>query len=192
MTKKEFTDSEFVEGLKFRREDVLRVLYKKHYPPILKFILNNNGSEDDARDIYQESILVLYNNAQKENFILIASLSTYINAIARRMWLKHLNKNGKLVRIESEDDFTNDFSGSNEQVKTHEEKELQFSKMNSALAELGEPCKTLIEDFYVRQMSMDDIADKFGYTNSDNAKTQKYKCLQRLKKLFFENEKAGR
>lgn len=51
---------------------------------------------------------------------------------------------------------------------------------------LGEPCKTLLKDFYVYKLSMDEISEKFGYTNSDNAKTQKYKCLQRLKRYFFE------
>ena len=57
--------------------------------------------------------------------------------------------------------------------------------MNLALDEIGEPCKTLLKDFYIKNLSMKDIQEKFGYTNTDNAKTQKYKCLQRLKKIFF-------
>ena len=60
--------------------------------------------------------------------------------------------------------------------------------MNNSLELLGEPCKTLIQDFYIHKKSMDEIAEKFGYTNADNAKTQKYKCLQRLKKYFFNKE----
>ena len=51
---------------------------------------------------------------------------------------------------------------------------------------LGEPCKTILKDFYIYKLSMEEISDKFGYTNSDNAKTQKYKCLQRLKRTFFD------
>jgi len=58
--------------------------------------------------------------------------------------------------------------------------------MEHALLQLGEPCKTIIEDYYLQSKSMQDICEKFGYTNSDNAKTQKYKCLKRLKKLFFQ------
>ena len=50
---------------------------------------------------------------------------------------------------------------------------------------LGEPCRTLLEDFYIKASSMQDITEKFGYTNADNAKNQKYKCLMRLKKMFF-------
>ncbi|RZK15573.1 MAG: sigma-70 family RNA polymerase sigma factor, partial [Flavobacterium sp.] len=55
------------------------------------------------------------------------------------------------------------------------------------LDHLGEPCKTIIQDFYIHNLSMQDICEKFGYTNTDNAKTQKYKCLQRLKKIFFQH-----
>lgn len=86
-----------------------------------------------------------------------------------------LNEQGE----NEEMDVANDLS-------EHEELEQNILKMSSSLQELGEPCKTLIEDFYVQQLSMDQIAEKFGYTNSDNAKNQKYKCLQRLKKLFFD------
>ncbi|MNR59372.1 hypothetical protein D3C85_1806190 [compost metagenome] len=57
--------------------------------------------------------------------------------------------------------------------------------MEHAMSLLGEPCKTILHDFYIQNRSMQDICEKFGYTNTDNAKTQKYKCLQRLKKLFF-------
>ena len=74
-----------------------------------------------------------------------------------------------------------------EEITEHLNKESDLDKMNQSLVELGEPCATLIKDFYIQKLSMDDIAEKFGYTNADNAKNQKYKCLQRLKKCFFEN-----
>ena len=61
--------------------------------------------------------------------------------------------------------------------------------MENALQKIGEPCKSLLEAFYIEKKSMPEIADSFGYTNADNAKTQKYKCLVRLKKLFFAQDK---
>ncbi len=54
-----------------------------------------------------------------------------------------------------------------------------------------EPCKTLLEAFYINKKNMQEIAATFGYTNAENAKTQKYKCLVRLKKLFFSQYKNG-
>ncbi|MEO1653708.1 MAG: sigma-70 family RNA polymerase sigma factor, partial [Bacteroidota bacterium] len=66
-----------------------------------------------------------------------------------------------------------------------EEKEIQFNKMAEAMEKLGEPCRSILRDFYLKKMSMQEICEKMGYTNADNAKNQKYKCLQRLKKIFF-------
>ncbi|RZL13780.1 MAG: sigma-70 family RNA polymerase sigma factor, partial [Pedobacter sp.] len=74
-----------------------------------------------------------------------------------------------------------------EDVEQQQQTDLDFEKMKDALEKLGEPCRTIIQDFYLNNLSMQDICEKFGYTNTDNAKTQKYKCLQRLKKLFFQS-----
>jgi hypothetical protein len=53
------------------------------------------------------------------------------------------------------------------------------------LDKLGDPCSKMLKAFYFNKKSMQEICTEFGYTNADNAKTQKYKCLTRLKKLFF-------
>lgn len=74
-------------------------------------------------------------------------------------------------------------------LELHEKKQHSFQIMESAMTKLGEPCKSLIEAFYIHKKPMQEIAETFGYTNSDNAKTQKYKCLVRLKKLFFQQYK---
>lgn len=183
-TKVQFSDLEFVEGLRRGNSDVLNALYKKYYTIVLKFIVNNSGSHEAAQDIYQETIIVLYENVRKPEFVLSSQLQTYIYSIAKRLWLKQLKQNGKTFLFkESEEDDVVDVS---EDMAEHLEKEIAIEKMNKSLQELGEPCATLIKDFYVQKLSMDEIADKFGYTNADNAKNQKYKCLQRLKKYFFD------
>ena len=184
MSKRQFTDTEFIEGIRSNDDQVLNALYKKYYSVVLRYVLNNSGTEEEAQDIYQEAIIVLFRNAGNSNFELSATLQTYIYSIASRLWLKQIHKNSSLVRINNQSE--KDQIDVSQEVIEHEERESQIQKMSSCLVDLGEPCKTLIEDFYVNQLSMDQIAEKFGYTNSDNAKTQKYKCLQRLKRLFFE------
>jgi hypothetical protein len=49
----------------------------------------------------------------------------------------------------------------------------------------------LLEAYYLKKQNMQVIAASFGYTNADNAKNQKYKCLLRLKKIFFAHYKNG-
>ena len=72
-----------------------------------------------------------------------------------------------------------------EDIEKHEARNLEFSVMEKALLSIGEPCRSLLEAYYLQKRNMAEIAESFGYTNADNAKNQKYKCLTRLKKLFF-------
>ena len=76
-------------------------------------------------------------------------------------------------------------------LEDFEQKDAAFEIMNRALNSLGEPCKGLLEGYYLNKKGMQELAEDFGYTNADNAKNQKYKCLMRLKKLFFAQYNIG-
>jgi RNA polymerase sigma factor (sigma-70 family) len=177
------TDREVVLGILNNSEEALNKLYIGYYPMVLQFILNNNGDEEDAKDVYQEAIIVLYNKIKTGSFELSSKLKTYLYSVSRRIWLKKLAQQRK--KTNNIADFE-DVLAVDDDLEQHEAKDLQFAQMKVALESLGEPCKTIIQDFYIQGLSMQEICEKFGYTNTDNAKTQKYKCLQRLKKLFFQ------
>ena len=78
-----------------------------------------------------------------------------------------------------------------DELEHHEKQNADFNLMEATMAKIGEPCKSLLEAYYIHKKPMQEIAEFFGYTNADNAKTQKYKCLVRLKKLFFAQYKNG-
>jgi RNA polymerase sigma factor (sigma-70 family) len=179
------TDSEVILGILNNSETVLKRLYLAYFPMVLQLVINNSGTQDDAKDIYQEAIIVLYNKVKGGNFELSSKLKTYIYSICRRLWLKRLTQ---MNRYGGDIHDFQEHLPVEEDVDHHSDRNIQFSKMEGALQLLGEPCKTIIEDFYIYNRSMQEICEKFGYTNADNAKTQKYKCLQRLKKLFFQQK----
>ena len=177
-------DNEIILGILNDSKEILNRLYKNYFPMVLQLVLNNNGNEDDAKDVFQECVIVLYNKVKNGNFELNSKLKTFIYSVCRRLWLKRLNANIRNIR--NIKDFS-EFLPVEDDLEKHEEKDRQFNMMEQALIQLGEPCKTIIEDYYLQNRSMHEICEKFGYTNADNAKTQKYKCLQRLKKLFFQS-----
>lgn len=176
------TDNEIIAGIFRGESEALEILYKIHFPTVTRLILNNGGDIDDAKDIFQEAVIILYNKVREGSFELNSRLKTYLYSVSRNIWLKKLTKKGTYSNI---DDFEEKISVEDD-VEFHKERDKQFVMMESALEKLGEPCKTIIKDFYIRNLSMQEISEKFGYTNTDNAKNQKYKCLQRLKKIFFD------
>jgi RNA polymerase sigma factor (sigma-70 family) len=177
-----FSDDELLAGLAEGSDAALAELYKRYFPMVLHLIVNNSGTEDDAKDIYQETLIVLYEKVSEGDLTLHCQLKTFLYSISRRLWLKQLSlrsRNGTFLTD------TEDIADVDDDVTDHEARDRQFNLMADSLERLGEPCRTLLEDFYIRHLSMQTITEKFGYTNADNAKTQKYKCLMRLKRLFF-------
>lgn len=188
-TRSLLTDEALLTGLADGSDWALGQLYKQHYPMVSHLVINNSGSTDDAKDIYQETLIVLYEKVAAGDFELNCQLKTFVYAVARRLWLKQLAQRGRspLIRANPFDDEPAESIA--DDLADHQRRDQQFEQMAESLTRLGEPCRTLLEDFYIRQLSMQAISEKFGYTNADNAKTQKYKCLTRLKRLFFASYK---
>ena|SRR5690606_2024864 len=180
-----YFDELIIAEIRKNNQVVLGELYKTHYPMIFHLICSNTGTEQEAKDVYQEAIIAFYEKVKQPDFVLTCKIKTYLYAVCRRLWLKRLGEKKRFQGIEEVETFF----GIDDDMEEIEDNERSFQLMKRALDELGEPCKSIIEDFYIADLTMDEIRDKFGYTNSDNAKNQKYKCLQRLKKLFFGNSK---
>lgn len=175
-------DLQLLAGLAANDRQAVETIYRQHYGAIQTFILNNSGSVEDARDIFQEAIIVLYEKSKSDTFSLTCQLRTYVYSICRRLWLKRLQQ---LSRYSAPADHLEEVVPVEEDLEEHEKRNADFVLMEQAMSKIGEPCKSLLDAYYLQKKSMQDISAEFGYTNADNAKTQKYKCLVRLKKLFF-------
>lgn len=175
-----YLEESLLAELRKRNDSALRQLYHAHYPMVLHMVIANSGTEAEAKDIYQEAIIHFYERVLQPDFTLTCKIKTYLYAVCRKLWLQRLASKNKFVRIEEMENL----EGIEEVIADMEVKEKSFKSMDQSLRKLGEPCRTILEDFYLRTLTMEEITEKFGYTNSDNTKNQKYKCLQRLKKIF--------
>jgi RNA polymerase sigma factor (sigma-70 family) len=175
-----------LQGLARNDKKAVETIYRDNYSAVQSLIINNNGTADDAKDIFQEAMIVLYEKARSGTFELNCLIKTYVYSVSRRLWLKRLQQasrySGDLgnaeMLVQVEDD-----------IEEHSRIDTEFEIMGKAILSLGEPCKSLLEAFYLQKKNMQEIAMGFGYTNAENAKTQKYKCLMRLKKIFFTHYK---
>lgn len=175
-------ENALLKGLAANDTDAIETIYRENFAAIKAFVIKNNGYPDDARDIFQEAMIVLFEKAKSDSFVLSCRLQTYLYSVCRRLWLKKLQKQS---RFNPSIELIHDIVPVEDELELHEQKEANFKLMENALQKVGEPCKSLLEAFYIEKKSMPEIAASFRYTNAENAKTQKYKCLVRLKKIFF-------
>jgi len=149
-------------------------------------VVSNNGSSEDAKDIFQEAMIVLYEKVRAGNFELNCQIRTFVYSVSRRLWLKKLMQQNRFTVHDGNEEAVS----VDDEMEEHEKRNSEFAMMERAMGGLGEPCKSLLEAFYMQKRNMQEIAASFGYTNAENAKNQKYKCLMRLKKLFFSQYKT--
>ncbi len=176
-------ESDLVDKLRIGNSDSLKEVYKVYFPVVKSLVLRNNGSEYEAKDVFQDSVILLFEKLQQPGFSLTCSIKTFLYAVSRRLWLKKWNE--KKVKV-YDTQFEAEPESLDELFKSYENQQDDLKKMNEALEKLGQPCGSLLKDYYISDLSMIQIAEKYGYTNAENAKNQKYKCLQRLKRFFFE------
>jgi RNA polymerase sigma factor (sigma-70 family) len=185
MAENQQNENFLIEGLAKQNALAINTIYKENYPMVQSLITKNNGTEDDAKDIFQEAMVILYEKSKNTDFRLTSKISTYLYSISRHLWLKKLQKLGKMPIKNVE--YAEEIIENEDEINKIEEKEQALLRMEQAIEKLGEPCRSLIKAFYIEKSNMQAIAERFGYTNAENAKTQKYKCFVRLKKIFFEN-----
>lgn len=190
MNKDFSTDTALLEGLALSERDAVAEIYRLYRPMLVKWIVSRNGKEEDADDVFQDVLMVLYDKAKSPEFCLTCKLSTYLFAVSKRIWYKKLEQHNRMVYKFTEEDEDNNIAAADDDVSVYLEKETQLEELNIALEKLGAPCNSLLKAFYIEDKSMQQIAEDFNYTNAENAKTQKYKCMMRLKKIFFESSTA--
>jgi RNA polymerase sigma factor (sigma-70 family) len=186
--KAESNEKALLEGLARSDKRAIEIIYRENYNMVQSLIINNSGSTDDAKDIFQEAMIVLYEKVRSGAFELNCLIKTYVYSVSRRLWLKRLQQMNRYVpAVENLQDTVL----VEEDVEENERINSEFQAMEKAISSLGEPCKSLLEAYYLEKKRMQEIALFFGYTNAENAKNQKYKCLVRLKKIFFAQYKNG-
>jgi RNA polymerase sigma factor (sigma-70 family) len=182
------SDEALIEAIGNGDQRALKTVYQQHWDMVLGFVLNNSGSEDDAKDIYQEALIVVLQKARSGEFVLTSKLKTFIYSVCRRMWLKQLHLNSRFTDKVNDNESYEEFDAD---LDAHEKKTRMQHIVQASMNELGEPCKTIITDFFYGGLTMEEIAEKMGYTNAANAKNQKYKCFKRFKKLVIDRNKTG-
>lgn len=156
-----------------------RMLYIQHYKMIEYFILKNSGTCSDAQDIFQDALIVLFEKTRNNEFKLSSSLKTYLYSIVRNLWLKKLRDHKVSLSLKDIEPYE-DVEDTSHVLAL----DMKLNAVEKALEFLGEKCKDILVKFYYYHLKMDEIAVVLNYSNAETVKSQKYKCLQQLKKIM--------
>ena len=173
-------DQEILQRLKKRDERALDFLYKKHYKMMLNMVMKNSGSEDEAKDIFQDALIVFWEKVTGEvEFVLSAKISTYLYSICQNLWRKELERktrnSGEMVELV--------------EIIDHDREE-RMNIIQQCISSLHESCRQILTLYYFDKKSMGEIAELMSLSNADAAKTKKYKCKQELDKTIKTHYKA--
>jgi RNA polymerase sigma factor (sigma-70 family) len=172
---KVISDKDLVEGIRCQDEKALSYLYDHFFGDVKNHVRRNSGSDEDAYDVFQDAIIVLYKNIVQPDFNLSTDLKGYLFGIARNIWNGQLRYKRKLaelnIDIAEESDIEEIIDPVLERAVSRSFQKLK-SDCQSVLTLFSEGC------------SYEDIAVKMGLKNETYARRKKYLCKEALMEII--------
>jgi len=178
---------EFEKDLLNNERELFIKLYKKYFPIIRNYIINNNGNENDAKDIFQEAIIAIIRNIENNQVNKEVRFISYLYSISKYIWLKQIRKNKYIVNnnynnIEEirENSVMIDLSNTIDDS-------IEKSIFQKNFLKLGKKCQELLTLFF-QKFSLKEIAEIMGFKSENYVKKKKFYCKEKLIKLIKEDK----
>jgi len=172
------TDKALIKGIRNHESPVLQHVYDTYYPIIEGYIVHNQGSRDQARDIFQEAMIVVYNKVKLGQLELTCKFGTYLYAICKKMWIqerkKYLLRNEKLKQQAM---MVQDPGPADEPLLQNHLNHL----FNKHFGDLSTDCQKILS-MYFNNFSVEDIRTAMNYKNLHHTADRKYRCKKSLVK----------
>ncbi len=179
-----YDDAELIRDLKADAASgkAIEYLYKANFEVLSVHIQQNQGSRQDAEDIFQEVIIAFIELVQKDKFRGDSSIKTFLFSINKNMWLNELKRRNRAVVREQKFETAKEpvDADSNNHITAREARHQIMDVMNK----LGEICKKILLAFYYENQSMKEIVQTMNYENEQVLRNKKYKCLKNLEQLL--------
>jgi RNA polymerase sigma factor (sigma-70 family) len=167
-----------IDGILSGNQKIFNDLYEYEFPKVVNLIKRYSGNIENAKDVFQDAVIILIEKVYSNTLDLTCSIETYLFSICKYLWMNQLRQKERVVQMNKfldKEHFTNDFS-----ICFYSTPDI-YENVNSEINKLGDPCQQLLECYYYKQMSWEEIATKLGYASAASARNQKYKCLERIR-----------
>lgn len=178
--KHQLKNEQYIAGLLKRDSTILEHVYQHMYPGIAKHVLEHHGTQEDAEDVFQEGLMVLYRKAKGDQLFLSSSFYTFLFAVCKRIWLKKRSQRKGLPALPLEEVGLTELE---EDVNAILEQSEQYALYRSKFELLGQACQKVLRLFFKGE-SMIEIAKQLGFSDARYAKKRKFICKEQLVKLI--------
>jgi RNA polymerase sigma factor (sigma-70 family) len=183
-----YSDEAIIEGLRLRSDYIIKYIYQELFPMILFLVTKNNGSEEDAEDIFQDSLIIVFKKIKANDFDLSCSFRTYLYSVSRNLWLQKLSKRKQFSREFSDVETYITMTDYALMEKNQDDVE-KFRLYQQHFLTLGEDCQKVLM-LFMKKVSLREIATEMGFKTEKYAKTRKYLCKEELKKRIINDPKC--
>lgn len=167
-------DKIYIAAIQENNHLALRKMYQHFLPQILSLVQQNSGNLEDAQDVLQDGLMIVFEKIKQPNFQLTSSFGTFLYSICRFVWLRKLKKkHRKDVTIEDQEGLIDDAD-----VEQQLQEEEKWRLFKQHLGQLGAECQKVLKLFFTKK-KMAEIAQEMEYTK-EFAKTKKYLCQKKL------------
>lgn len=170
----------FTEEIRTSREILFMKLYQEAFPLVARYVSKMGGSFEEAKDIFQDALVLYYEKVQHSGLKLKYSEKAYLFGIAKYLWIKHYKENNKHDTMDSLQ-FT-----LKEELSETAYEEVSTLKLLNLLQQAGQKCMQLLSAFYYEKLDMQTLAERFGFSGPRSATAQKFKCLGKIKQTVKE------
>ncbi|WP_200801904.1 RNA polymerase sigma factor [Mucilaginibacter sp. OK098] len=157
------------------RETLFIALYKSVFPSVARYINKMGGSFDEAKDIFQDALVIYYEKTAASAVSVNSNEKVYLIGISKHLWLRKFKDNNHTTPI---DGFDITIAADEDQPSE--------SKLMHFLETAGKKCMELLRSFYYDQLPLADAAKLFGFSGVRSATVQKYKCLEKVRETIKE------
>lgn len=147
---------------------------------VMKYISQNNGNQEDAEDVFQETLIVLIKKLQDPAFQLSSKLSSFMFSIAKNMWLYRLRGKKNTIATDEKSEEIPDIGI--EEIVMKQEKDVKIEAISDSLNELKEDCRRLLVDFYYFNKPLIEIASAMNLTEKF-IRVKKYRCMESYREI---------
>lgn len=159
---------------------MLKEVYIANFYKVKRYVLKNRGSEQQAREIYQEAFLAMWRNVKNDRFSAESetTINGYIYQIAKNKWRNHLRS----LRYKNTTFINRDIEFDESETEENESQARKIKLIMDSLNQLAERCQLLLKLFYFQRKSYKEIA-QIMVMDEVSARNAKYGCQEQLKKM---------